>query len=102
MLTHVTERFRSAWTLVDSATGDSSESDSEKQTRAEARFWHQKLSNCYTNGRLLHKFSSEFLCESVLFNKGVFHRDRHWWNDGIHHMHSQVSGPPFTEKHNSI
>ena len=28
MLIHVTERFRSALTLVDSATGDSSESDS--------------------------------------------------------------------------
>ena len=52
--------FCSALTLVDSAIADSSESDCELQTRAEARFSDQKLSYCYTSGLLLHKFSSRF------------------------------------------
>ena len=39
------------------------------QTPAEARFWDQKLSYCYTSGLLLHNFLS-VLCESVLFNEG--------------------------------
>ena len=49
--------FRSAWTL-DFTIGDSSES--ELQTPAEARFWDQTLSYCYTNGLLLHEFSFGF------------------------------------------
>ena len=61
--------FRSALTLVDSAIADSSESDCELQTPAEARFWDQKLSYCYTSGLLLHNFLS-VLCESVLFDEG--------------------------------
>ena len=61
--------FCSALTLVDSAIADSSESDYELQTPAEARFWDQKLSYCYTSGLLLHNFLS-VLCESVLFNEG--------------------------------
>ena len=39
---------------------ESSEGDCELQTPAEARFWVQKLSYCYTSGFLLHKFSSRF------------------------------------------
>ena len=61
--------FRSALTLVDSAIADSSESDCELRTPAEARFWDQKLSYCYTSGLLLHNVLS-VLCESVLFNEG--------------------------------
>lgn len=34
MLIHVTERFRYAWTLVDSVMGDSLEGDSELETPA--------------------------------------------------------------------
>ena len=65
--------FCTALTLVDSAIADSSESDYELQTPAEARFWDQKLRYCYyycyTSGLLLHNFLS-ILCESVLFNEG--------------------------------
>ena len=78
MLIHVTPLLclYSGWLLA-----DSSGSDSELQTPAEARFWDQKLSPCYTNSlpALFSGFCLNWSCLIRVFQQRFFFKQYAAW-----------------------